>query len=110
MKIPIKLQYYTLSCICDVYAAFSEYYAAKPVEIQFSKEYRAAADVIRILVGKFKKKLINREDVKKPFKIQLDYYEAYFLCQFIFANITFINGQLEQTLLHQLASKIHEQL
>lgn len=110
MKIETKIQYYTLECICNLYDGVNEILATSPNEFQFTTEYRAAENVVNLLIVKFKTKLLKKSKDCKPFKVSLEYYQAYFLINFISANGSFFKGILERTLLQQFTEKIHQQL
>lgn len=109
-KIDTKIKYYTLQCICSLHDGISEIESYHAPEVRYSKEFRAANNIINLLVIKFKKKLLNKSENCKPFKISLEYYQAYFLINFISANSKFFTGILEKTLLHQFTQRLHQQL
>lgn len=106
----IKVQYYTLECLCSLYDGVTEYDNVCITEFSFSKEYRAIKDIINKLFIKFKKKLLDKESTCKPFNLNFEYHQAYFLVNFISANIEFLQGILEKNLLLQLTSKLHQEL
>ncbi len=108
MKISTKIQHYTLECICNLYDGVQE--NDTPTEIQLTKEYKSAANILDLLMIDLKKKLLSKSKSKKPFKLSLEYYQSYFLINFISAHGSFFIGILERTLLQQFTEKIHQQL
>lgn len=111
MKIEAKIQYYTLECICNLYDGIQEVHAVTPLDLHFTKNYKASKSVVSSLILKFKKQLLSKASNCKPFKISLEYYQAYFLITFISAyGDTFYKGILELTLLSQFIEKLDRQL
>lgn len=110
MKIKLKIQYDTLKTLCDLYDAVCENYACYPSEIQFQKDFKAAKNVVDLLFVSFKKKLLNKQVNCKPFNVSFEYFQAYFLLNFLSVNATFFHGIYEQNTLLQFLSKLHQQL
>ena len=108
-QISIKIQYYTLECICVLYDGVIEE-SSQFSKIQTSKEYKATLNIVHLLVVKFKKKLLSKPANCKPFKISLEYHQAFYLINFISANGSFFKGIFENTLLLQITRKIHQEL
>lgn len=79
IKIDTKIQFYTLECICVLYDGMAEIESLVVVEITDSKEYKAVKNIVHLLVIKFKKKLLSKPENCKPFKISLEYYQAFYL-------------------------------
>lgn len=110
MKVKIEIQQHTLELLCRMYEAVKEYAVLHPAEISFTRDYRAVKSIIDLLMVKLQKKNIDKRTTKKPFKLTFEYYQAFFLKQFIVANHTFIHGVFEQNLLLQLHNKLDAEL
>lgn len=110
MKIKLKIQYNTLKTLCDLYDGVCENYACYPSEIQFQKDFKAAKNVVDLLFISLKKKLIGKQAESKPFSLSFEYFQAYFLLNFLSVNATFFHGIYEQNTLLQFSSKLHQQL
>ncbi|WP_159288669.1 hypothetical protein [Tenacibaculum maritimum] len=109
-KTKIEMQFETLNTLCNLYDVVSEQIACYPSEIQFQKDYKAAKSVVDILFISLKKKLITKQNSKKPFKISLEYFQVYFLVNFISANSTLLYGLYERNQLLKLTSILHQEL
>ena len=109
-KIETKIKYCALECVCNLYDFAKDTTYASLTEIEATKNYKAALNILDLQVIKFKKKLLTKDSNCKPFKVSLEYYQAYFLVNFIFANLDFFNGLYERTLLRNFASKLNQQL
>lgn len=110
MKIKVKIQYNTLKILCDLYDGVCENYACYPSEIQFQKDFKAAKNVVDLLFVSLKKKLITKEINCKPFSVSFEYFQAYFLLNFLSVNATFFRGIYEQNTLLQFSRIIHQEL
>ena len=110
VKIEAKIKYYGLECVCNLYDYAKGNTYATLTEIEATKNYKAALNIVELLVIKFKKKLLTKDPNCKPIKISLEYNQAYFLVNFIYANIDFYHGILEKTLLNTFAQKLNQQL
>ena len=109
-KTKIEMQPATLNTLCDLYDVVSEQIAYSPCEIQFQKDYKASKNIIDLLFINLKKKLITKQSSKKSFKISLEYFQVYFLVNFISANSSLLRGIYERNKLLQLISILHQKL
>ncbi len=109
-KVKIKMKFDTLQTLCNLYDGICEKEACYPSEIQFSKNYKAAKSIVDLLMISLKKKLITRQKDKKSLSLSLEYFQAYFLVNFIDANSTFLHGIYEKNLLLKLISQLHQEL
>lgn len=110
-KVKIGIKYYGLKCLCDLYDYRLKDFDTSILLSDTRKSFKASKNVVDIIVIKFKKKLLTKdENSTKLIKITLEYNEAYFLMQFIHANVNFYTGILERTLLNSFADKLNQQL
>ncbi len=110
MKIKVKINYNTLKILCDLYDGVCENYVCHPSERHFDKDFRACKNIIDLLFISLKKKIITKQVGCKDFNISLEYYQAYFLVNFLSANVTFLKGIYEQNTVFNIMSKIHQEL
>lgn len=111
MKAPIKtkMQLYTLECICTLYDNICKLSESSGLNHE-SKEYLVAKNIIDLLILKLKKQILNKKDTKKPFKVSFQYFEAYYLVNFLSSNATCFKGEYERVLLLELTRKLHQDL
>ncbi|CAA0144800.1 conserved hypothetical protein [Tenacibaculum maritimum] len=108
-KIKVEIQNYTLNCLCNLHDVVIEEASLYPAEIETTKEYKAVLGLVDKVIIKLKKKLLDKRSAS-TFSFGLEYYQAYYLVQFLFANIQRIRGITEQTILFNLAMKIDQEL
>ena len=106
----VKIQYHTLYILCNLYDAVKEMNHCNPSELHFGREFKAIMNLIDILFLKLKKKKLNKSENSKPFAVNMEYYQAYYLVHFINANFHLITPFFEQNLLIQFSGKLHQQL
>lgn len=110
MKVDLKINYETLKLLCDLYDGITEIKSYQVTELEFEKDYKAVKNIIDILFIKLKKKLLTKNENSKLFKLSVDYFQAYFLTNFLSTNSCFFKGVFEQNELLQVITKLHQQL
>ncbi|AUC14345.1 hypothetical protein BTO06_03950 [Tenacibaculum sp. SZ-18] len=107
----LKVQYYTIQQICNLYDAKKDelVYQGQMIEANDRKFHQALYGLLDEVIDKFKQLLIKQKD-KKDAKLTLKKYQAFFLKEFLLKNHMEFTNLLEQTLLRNLAFKIDEQL
>ncbi len=110
MKINLKLSCDITLLICKLYDQYLE--SEKQIfDSSFDyKQFRAICNLMESFINKMKKKLIDKQ-TQKDFKMNFQYYEAYFLQIFINRHLDQFNPlEYNRTILFNLYLKIDEKL
>lgn len=106
MKIKTKISYNCLEAICNLYDVVTEMHAVSPQEYHNEKNYKASIDIINLLFQKLKVTLVKKKKDCKPFSLSLEYFQAYYLVTFLFANKNYFTHEYYQSIVHLFAENL----
>lgn len=107
IKIKIALKYSQLQVIVDLYNGILE---IEPKSYTKGAEYRAVKSILSRVYVKLEKKLIDKKGTKKPFTVTMEYFEAYYLNNFLAVGFSFFTGDYEINALRLVTDSINKQL